>query len=218
MFKKKEILPIAIIILTFVLGFVLYSSLPEQVPSHWNAQGEVDGWSGKTFAVVFYPALTLFIYLLMSFLPKIDPLKKNYEKFSGVYYWTKVTLVGYFSLMYVFTLLTSLGIIDFSIRFFMVPLMSALFIVLGSFMPKIKKNYFYGIRTPWTLNSEEVWDRTHVMAGKLFVGAGIVSLISILFKGDLVMIIFMISILGAAFGSAIYSYIIFKKLQKNGNN
>jgi uncharacterized membrane protein len=219
MFKKKELLPISIIILTIVLGFIFYSSLPEQVPSHWNAQGQIDDYSGRMFSVIFFPALTLFIYLLMSVLPNIDPLKKNYEKFSNVYFWTKVILVVFMSLMYIFTLLASLELITFNIRYMIIPLLSLLYLVLGYFMPKIKKNYFYGIRTPWTLNSEEVWDETHKMAGKLFIGAGIISLFSILFEGEISFIIFMVSILGAAFGSVIYSYIIFKRLSKrNGDN
>lgn len=217
MFNKRELLPISMIVLIIILGFVLYPSLPEQMPSHWNAQGEVDAYTGRTFSVVLYPAMTLFIYLLMFVLPKIDPLKKNYDKFSNVYFWTKVLLVGFFSLIYIFTLFFSLGKISFNISFFIVPLISLLYIVLGIFMPKIKKNYFYGIRTPWTLNSEEVWNETHRVAGKLFVGAGIISLFGVLFKGQISMIIFLISILTAAFGSVIYSYIIFKKLD-NGNN
>jgi uncharacterized membrane protein len=218
MFNKRELLPISMIVLIIILGFVLYPSLPEQIPSHWNAKGEVDDYSGKMFSVVFYPALTLFVYLLMLVLPKIDPLKKNYAKFSNVYFWTKVVFVGFFSLIYIFTLFFSLGKISFNISYFIVPLISVLYLILGFFMPRIKKNYFYGIRTPWTLNSEEVWDRTHKMAGKLFIGAGIISLFGSLFEGEISMIIFLITVLSAAFGSIIYSYIVFKKIKKNGNN
>lgn len=218
MFKKREILPILIIVLVAVLGFIFYPLLPEEVPNHWNARGEVDAYASKEFFVIFYSSLTLAVYLLMSLIPKIDPLKKNYLKFENVYFWTKVSLVVFFSLMYVFTLFFSLGKISLNINFFIIPLISLLYIILGMFLPKIKRNYFFGIKTPWTLNSEEVWDKTHAFSGKLFIVFGLISLSGILFKNNASALVFLISILIAALGSVLYSYIIFRKLDKDGNN
>lgn len=85
--SKKEILPIALIIVAFIVGLLLYPDLPERMPSHWNAQGEVDAWSSKNFSVFFFPGLTLGFYLLMTFIPLIDPLRKNYARFRMTYFW-----------------------------------------------------------------------------------------------------------------------------------
>ena len=158
--SKKEILPIALIIVAFIVGLLLYPDLPERMPSHWNAQGEVDAWSSKNFSVFFFPGLTLGFYLLMTFIPLIDPLRKNYARFRMTYFWFRTIFVVFFVSLYFYTLWVSLGS-ELNINYFILPAMSALFILIGMFLPKIRKNYFVGIRTPWTIHSEEIWDKRH---------------------------------------------------------
>lgn len=214
-FGKKEILPLALIIFCFAIGLYLYPKLPEQVPSHWNAQGEVDAWSSKDFAVSFFPLLTLGIYLLMTFIPLIDPLKKNYLKFSVPYFWFRTLFVLFFSLLYLYTLWAGLGA-EMNISYFIVPVVSILFILIGLFLPKVKKNYFVGIRTPWTIHSEKVWDMTHRFSGKIFVIAGIISLAGLFFP-DYSFTIFIIAVLSAAVISIVYSYFAFRKIGESRN-
>jgi len=208
---KKEILPILLIAIIFIVSFILYPQLPDKIPSHWNSRGEIDAWSSKNFTVFFYPGLTLGIYLLMLFIPLIDPLRKNYSKFTNIYFGIRTALVSFFILLYLYTLWIASGG-ELNINYFMIPLISLLFIVLGIFMPKIKKNYFVGIRTPWTIHSEKVWNETHKLAGKLFIGAGLISFAG-LFVIDYAIVIFLVAILSAAFGSVIYSYFIFRKIE-----
>lgn len=207
---KKEFIPITLIILAFIVGLFLYSELPDQVPSHWNAQGEVDAWSGKTFAVLFFPLITLVIYLLMTFIPLIDPLRKNYLKFAKPYFWFRTLFVLFFVSLYFYSLWSAFGA-ELKINYFMTSAMSLLFILLGVFLPKVKKNYFVGIRTPWTLHSEETWDKTHKFAGKAFIIAGLISLLGNLIPGYS-FIIFIIAVLSAAFIPIVYSYFVFKKI------
>ena len=209
-FSKKEIIPIVLIIIAFIVGLQLYPQLPEQMPSHWNAQGEIDAWSGKGFAVWFPPLLALAVYLLMTFLPLIDPLKKRYKEFINYYFGIKLLLVIFLLALYGFTLAVGLGA-KLNILYFILPAISILFIIIGLFLPKIKKNYFVGIRTPWTIHSEEVWNQTHKTAGKFFVVAGIIALLG-LFIQRYAFGIFMIAILAASFGSVIYSYLVFRKI------
>lgn len=219
LFTKKELLPFAIIVLVVLVGIVLHSSLPERVPSHWNAKGEIDAWSSKDFSVIFLPLVILGIYLLMTFIPLIDPLRKNYEKFALPYFCFRTVFVLFFALLYFYTLWTALGG-QANINHLMLPAFSFLFIVIGAFLPHIKKNYFVGIRTPWTLHSEEVWNETHKVAGKLFIAAGIVSLSGFLFS-EYSFHIFMTAVLGAALGSVFYSYFVFRRMgefNKNNNN
>jgi len=215
---KKEALPIALIILAFIVGALLYPDLPERMPTHWNAQGEVDAWSGKNFAVFFLPSLILAIYSLITFIPLIDPLRRNYPKFALPYFWFRTVLVVFFVLLYFYTIWAALGT-KLNINFFIIPAFSVLFIVIGIFLPKVKKNYFVGIRTPWTIHSEEVWDKTHQFGGKFFIAGGIIALVSLLFP-KYYFPIFITAILLAAFIPVIYSYFAFRKIEgfdKEGN-
>lgn len=211
LFTKKEILPIILIIAIFTIGFLLYPKLPERIPSHWNAQGKIDSWSGKNFTIFFFPCLILGLYLLMIFLPLIDPLRENYRKFSQPYFYFRLLLVVFLGAIYLYTLLAGLGW-QFNIIYFVLPLFSILFILLGLFLPKIKKNYFVGIRTPWTIHSEEVWDKTHQFSGKIFIAAGLIGLIGFLIP-SYAFLIFIISVMAAALISIIYSYFVFRKLE-----
>lgn len=211
-FSKKEILPLGFIILVFIISIILFPQLPEKVPSHWNSRGEIDSWAGRGFTVIFFPILILGIYLLMTFMPLIDPLRKNYHKFSSVYFWLKTVFVVFFSLIYLYTLWTAFRN-NLDIIYFILPLCSLLFIILGFFIPKIKRNYFVGIRTPWTIHSEEVWNKTHKFSGKIFILAGIISLLAIIIK-NYSFLIFIIVVMSAAVVSIAYSYFIFRKIEK----
>jgi len=215
---KKEVLPIALIVLAFMIGALLYPDLPEIMPTHWNAQGEVDAWSSKNFAIFFLPSLILAIYFLITFIPLIDPLRRNYPKFALPYFWFRTVLVIFFVLVYFYALWAALGT-KLNINFFIIPAFSVLFIVIGLFLPKVKKNYFVGIRTPWTIHSEEVWDKTHQFGGKFFIAGGIIALVSLLFP-KYYFPIFITAILLAAFIPVIYSYFAFRKIggfNKEGN-
>ncbi|MBU2545006.1 SdpI family protein [Patescibacteria group bacterium] len=208
-FTKKEMLPIILIIIAFVVGLQLHPSLPNEIPTHWDAQGEIDGWGSKGFAVFFTPLLALGVYLLMTFIPLIDPLRKKYKDFAIYYFWIKTIIILFFLALYFYTLAVAKGF-SMNINYFILPAISILFIVLGSFMPKIKKNYFVGIRTPWTIHSETVWNETHKFAGKVFMIMGTVSLLSLIIKGY-TFPIFIIIIIAGSLAPVVYSYFIFKK-------
>ena len=212
---KKEILPIVLIILAFVVGLLSYSSLPETIPSHWNAQGEIDAWSSRNFGVFFLPSITLGIYLLITLIPLIDPLKKNYSKFAIPYFWFRTLFILFFVLLYFYTLWAALET-KLNINFFIIPAFSILFILIGIFLPKIRKNYFVGIKTPWTIHSEEVWDKTHQFGGKCFIVGGILAIFSLLFP-QYFLSIFIAVILLTALTPIIYSYFIFRKINKLNN-
>jgi len=211
MFTKKEAFPAVIILFVIIFSILVYPSLPEQVPSHWNAEGIIDAYSSKNFAVLFFPGLILAIYLLMIWVPRFDPLKKNYPSFAVPYYWIRTALVLFFSALYVFTIWTALGG-GLNINYFMTPAISLLFILMGLYLPQVKKNYFVGIKTPWTLASEESWNKTHALGGKLFVLAGLITLLGLFFS-DKAVCIMLAAVALAVIISFVYSYIIYKKAE-----
>ncbi|MDD4570147.1 MAG: SdpI family protein [Tepidanaerobacteraceae bacterium] len=215
--KTKNRLPInwfiiALIISLYILGYLLYPYLPERVPSHWNISGQVDGYSSKTFHVLFFPSMTLALYVLMSFAPILDPRPENYKKFQGVYEGFRWVMVGFFIVLYVVTTLFALGFplsIGKIVRFGI----GVLLVFIGNYFGKIKHNYTFGIKTPWTLANEEVWNKTHRSSGPLWVAAGLIWILSIFIAEKPAFIVSMGVLIIVSFYGFIYSYILFQKLK-----
>jgi len=203
---------IALILLLYALGFFLYPHLPERVPSHWNMAGEVDGYSSKTFHVLFFPSLILFLYIVMSFAPVLDPRPESYKKFQNVYEGFRWLMVGFLILLYVATTLFALGYplsIGKIVRF----ALGLLLVFIGNYFGKIKHNYTFGIKTPWTLASEEVWNKTHRTSGPLWVVAGFIWMLSVFIAEKLAFPIAMGSLIIVSIYGCVYSYILFQKLK-----
>lgn len=210
---KKEIMPIFVIIMMGIFAASLYMApCITKVPTHWNAAGQIDGYSSKTFAVLFFPLLTVAVYLLMLFLPKADPLKENYQYFEKEYYFIRLILVLFMAGMFFFTFLSAMGY-RLNITYFMVPFLSLFFILVGAFMPKIKKNWFVGIRTPWTLQSDEVWIKTHKFAGKTMIVGGTMAFFTIFLSSEIAFAFFITIVLISALLPVLYSYLLYRKLE-----
>lgn len=211
MITKKDIFPIILIAAGLSIGIYLLPVLPGKVPSHWNFYGDIDGWLPKKIAVYLFPLLTLFVYALLSVLPFFDPYKKNYQNFLKEYFWLRFGVVIFLMVLYAYTILAAFGY-SFDIYKTILPLMSFGMMLLGFFLPKVKRNYFVGIRTPWTLQSENIWDRTHKVSGYAFIIAGFLSLMGFGFLpsmyGGWLLIISMVA---AGLHGTIYSYILYRK-------
>ncbi len=213
LYDKKEILPILVILAICVLGFYFYTQLPDRVPTHWGVNGEVNGWSSKTFAVWFFPALTLLVYGLLSLFPLIDPLKKNIETFANLYYWFKVVFVLFMGGMFGATIYAGLGH-PINMQMLVMLGIAVLFLFIGLILPKIKKNYTIGIRLPWTLHSEIVWDKTHKFGGKVFIAVAVLMAILAFVKGVYAFWILIGLIVLMLAAVMIYSYLEFRKIQR----
>ena len=174
MIKKnwKTLLIASIVLLLPVLaGVILWNQLPEQMPTHWNAVGEVDGWTSKPFAVFGLPLLMLALYWICVLGTSADPKKDNH---AGKVVHLVLWIVPILSVvMHTVTYATALGK---EVRMEMiVPVIIGLMLsIVGNYLPKCKQNYTIGIKLPWTLNSEENWNKTHRFAGRLWVICGIV--------------------------------------------
>ncbi|HHV57879.1 MAG TPA: DUF1648 domain-containing protein [Firmicutes bacterium] len=197
---------------TLALGLYLEPRLPAQVPNHWNWRGEVDGYAGRTFAVLFQPLLTAGLYLLFLVLPRVDPHRANYARFAGTYQVIKVLLVVFLSGMQLAILGTALGYVSGPTLFLRLGL-PLLFIFFGNVMGQIRHNYFVGIKTPWTLASEEVWQRTHRAAARLWVAAGLVGAVGALFPPAIGMPLLVVALSVAGIVPLVHSYLLWRRLQ-----
>lgn len=211
--KKIDWILLVIIGAMLISGAIIYPKLPDQVPIHWNAAGEIDGYGSPLAGAFGIPLLTLGILLLLLVTPKIDPRKENYARFSRVYNILKVIFVLFMVFLYIITLMaafehqTNVGLL---IKF----ALGLMFIVLGNYFGKIRHNYFVGIKTPWTLADETVWNKTHRLAGPLWIVAGIVALVVAFFDHPASFWIFMACLMIAAIIPTIYSYVIYKNTSK----
>ncbi len=203
-----------LVVLNFVVGISVYKYLPAMVPIHWNIRGEVDGYGGPAMGAFALPAVHLFLMGLMVLLPRIDPRKENYQKMTKPY-WIMITSMSlFFTLLYWATLAIAFGYkLDMG-QLIMVG-MGILFAVMGNYFGKLKHNYFMGIKTPWTLASEEVWNRTHRMAGPMWVIGGVLMVVVALVAGKYCMPIDLGITFTVAIIPIIYSYFIFQKLKNS---
>ncbi len=214
MSTKTSIILSAVLILVVILaGVFLWSRLPDPMASHWNEADQVDGYMGKFWGAFLLPVMMIGLTLLFLAIPSIDPLKKNIADFRG---WFNVFIV-LFNLFMAFvhglTLAWNLGHTGIRMSVAMVPAMGLLFILIGLMIRKAKRNYFIGIRTPWTLANDVVWEKTHLLGSKLFIAAGILTLLSLLFP-DKAFVILMVSVLGASLIAVVYSYLVFRQEEK----
>lgn len=207
---KNEILPLLAIMATIVFSFYFYAQAPQQVPTHWNFRGEVDDYSSKAFAAYFFPALILGLYLLFWFLPKIDPRREKYESFAGVYGLFRTVMVLFMAGLYFLTGLAALGY-AINIGKIVPAGVGLLLVLIGNYLGKIKSNWFVGIKTPWTLSSETVWQKTHRLGGWLFVLFGLLLFVSAFFPGFWNPWIFVAAIAILVIVPTIYSYWLFRK-------
>ena len=175
---KILIITSIIILLPILAGVALWNQLPESVPIHWNAAGEVDGWASKTMAVFGLPAFLLAIHWVGVVATFSDPKKQNHsQKILALVFW----LVPVLSLILMaVTYFSAMGQ-DVRIEIIVYMLLGLLFVFIGNYLPKCKQNYTIGIKIPWTLHSEENWNRTHRLAGYVWVGGGFAIMISGIF-------------------------------------
>ena len=167
---KLLILTSILTLLPILAGVVLWNQLPEQMPTHWNAAGEVDGWSSKPFAVFGLPLILVAAQWLCVLATTTDPKRQNHsEKIYHLVFWIMPVLS---IVLHAVTYLTVLGV-GVRIEMVMPIFMGLLFVIIGNYLPKCKQSYTIGIKIPWTLNNEENWNKTHRFAGWMWTFCGV---------------------------------------------
>lgn len=212
---KTEIIPLVLVIISIVLGCYFYSIFPDRVPMHWNINGEVDGWGSAFSGAFILPMILIGMYILFILIPFIDPNKEKYQQFEKVY---KIFRILIMLMMFGIYLIASANALGYAVRVevWIPVIIGLLFLVMGNYFGKIKPNWFMGIRTPWTLSSEEVWNKTHRLGGKLFMILGLLMLLTPLwhFESSIMFWLVIVPMLLVGFIPMVYSYVIYKKLGK----
>jgi uncharacterized membrane protein len=212
---KSEWLPLLLIIVSFGLGFYFYAHFPASVPSHWGINGEVNGHSSKAFGAFFLPILVTGLYLLFLALPYIDPKKDHYASFDKAYHGIKNIFVAFMFALYIFTGLAGLGY-NIAVGSVLPIGVGLLFIGIGYFIKSVKQNWWMGVRTPWTMESPVVWQKTNALMAKLMmVGGLLIALCSLAIPNDYKIGLFVVAIIIIAIVPIVYSYFIYQAEQKD---
>ena len=207
---KSEIIPLFLTLASIILGIYFYMHFPERVVTHWGFNGEPNGYSNKFVGAFICPIILIFMYILFYFLPVLDPKKENYPKFAKSYFLIKNYFLAFILLVSVLIGMYNLGF-DLSIGKSISFLVGILFIVIGNSIKNIQQNFFIGIRTPWTLSSEKVWDKTHLLFGKLFSLFGLIIMLLPFLSKTIGIVVFIFGLVSVILGSTGYSYYLYRK-------
>ena len=209
--RTTTILVLLMILVATLAGLLLWNRLPEQMASHWNINDQVDGYMPKFWGVFMVPLITLGMFVLFLVIPSIDPLKANIAQFREAFNLFIVLIVTFMLYIYGLTLAWSLGYTSFRMSASMLPAIGLLFIFIGFMLRQAKRNFFIGIRTPWTLSSDQVWNKTHQLGSILFMVAGALAVLGSFFGGATAFWMLMVPIFGSTIFLVIYSYVLYKQ-------
>ncbi len=203
--------PLLMITLAFAISIAVYNRLPDPMPTHWNTQGQVDDYSSRPVGAFLMPLIMIAIAALIPVLPKIDPRGRNYEKFDTAYFTIMNATITAMLAIHVFALAAALGL-NVSIGRAAPAAVGLLFIVIGNILPRVRSNWMVGIRNPWTLSSDRVWERTHRLGGYLMLGLGVLLLLSAPFAPSTAVFALIVGgAIAVGLGITIYSYALWKQ-------
>lgn len=206
----RKWIPLLIVAAAFIASAVVYPSLPDRMATHWNFQGEVDGWSGRAWGAWMIPLMIVLLWGLMRWLPSIDPRGSNYVKFGGAFEGIMVAVMLFMLAVHAIVLRAALGYpvaVDRLLPFGV----GVLLAVIGNLLPRARSNWFVGIRTPWTLSSDRVWEKTHRFGGRLFVIGGIVIALAGVIGASWTPWVLFTVVMACSLGAVVYSYIEWRK-------
>jgi immunity protein, SdpI family len=212
MSTRNTIIVVSILIIFATLvGIALWDRLPDQMASHWDANDQVNGYMSRFWSVFLMPLITTSIFLLFLAIPNIDPLKANIAQFRETFNLFILLFVGFMLYIYFLTLLWNLGYTGFNMSEAMLPALGVLFFFLGYLMRKSKRNFFIGIRTPWTLSSDRVWDETHRLGSILFMISGVLAFLGSFFGGMTAFRFIFAPMMISVLITLVYSYVLYQK-------
>jgi uncharacterized membrane protein len=208
--KTTTIITLVLIGLALLAGAILWDQLPDQMASHWDANDQVNGYISKFWGVFLMPLITLGMLVLFLVLPNIDPLKANIAQFRESFNLFIVLIVAFMLYVHGLTLAWSLGYQNFRMSSAMLPFLGVLFIAIGFMLRKAKRNFFIGIRTPWTLSSDSVWNKTHQLGSILFMASGALAIVGGFFGGMIAFWLMFIPLVGSSLFLVVYSYVLYR--------
>ena len=204
-----------IVLLTAVASALAYPDLPAEMVTHWGTEGPNDTMD-RAVALTFLPALAAGIFLLFEVLPRLDPLGEHITDLGRYYDLLVVVVVGLLGYVHGLVILWNLGY-DFAMVQAITPAVAVVYYVVGGVLERVEKNWFVGIRTPWTLSSDEVWEKTHERGAPLFKLAALVALAAVLVP-EYAVYLLVVPVAMAALYLTVYSYVAYSRLESGSED
>jgi len=207
--KTTTIITIVLIAVSLIAGLLLWDNLPDPMASHWNENDQVNGYISRFWGVTLMPLVVTGMLLLFLVIPFIDPLKANIAQFRETFNLFIVAIALFMLYVHGLTLAWGLGY-RFQMSSAMLPFMGVLFVVIGYILRQAKRNFFIGIRTPWTLSSDTVWDKTHQVGSWLFIASGVLAVIGGFIGGETAFWMMLVPLIGSVIFLFVYSYFLYR--------
>ena len=211
-------LAVALTIGTIVVSVMLYPGLPEKIPTHWNIQGKVDGYGTKPVGLFLLPGMMVGFLTMFKLLPLLSPKDFEIEPFKTTFQFIMLTALGIFTYIHLVAMLFTWRHVEGRDPFDMTRVlfggMFLFFALIGNVLGKVRKNFYVGVRVPWTLASDRVWNDTHRFAAWTMVGGSLMGFLMII-SG--VPVIWSFAVLMVSLLSPVaFSFVHYKKLEKEG--
>ncbi len=208
--RNTILIVLVLIVAITVIGGLLWSRLPDPMASHWNVNDQVDGYTSRFWGIYLMPVMASGMLALFLLIPSIDPLKANIDRFRPTFNLFILLIILFLTYLWGLTMWWNLGHTDFAMSLALLPALGLLFVYIGVLLRKAKRNWFIGIRTPWTLSSDQVWDETHRIGSWLFIASGILALAGSLFGRYAFWFVFL-PLMGSTIFLVIYSYVLYRR-------
>ena len=201
---------LVLVLLAITFSLAVYNRLPDRMASHWGINDEVNGTISRFWGAFLMPVMSLGMLALFLLIPLIDPMKANIASFRPIFNGFIVAIVVFLLYLHVLTVLWNLGYQGFRMSTALLPGVGLIFILSGLLMRQAKRNFFIGIRTPWTLSSDRVWTKTHHIGGVLFILCGLIAMLSVFFPGAIAFFLVLVPVLVTSVALTVYSYFLYQ--------
>jgi len=210
MLSRRDLAGGGIVVLTALASALAAPELPAEVAVHFDTAGDPDGYADRSVGLVAMPLTAAALVALFGAVPRIDPLGENVAEFRSAYDALAVGTVALVAYVHGLVLAYNLGV-AFDVTVAVAPAVAAMYYLVGHLLERAKRNWFVGLRTPWTLSDEAVWDRTHERVAPLFKLAGVVALGAVLVP-SLAIYLLVGPVAVAALAGTVYSYVCYRRL------
>ncbi len=209
------IIGLALVLLAVVFSVAVYNRLPDRMASHWGVNDQVNGTTSRFWGAFLMPIIALAMLGLFLLVPNIDPLKANIATFRPIFNAFIVAILVFLAYLHVLTMLWNLGYHGFRMSTALLPGLGLIFVLTGLLLSRAKRNFFIGIRTPWTLSSDRVWAETHRVGSVVFIVCGVIAMAAVFTPGPIAFGLVIVPILVASLGLVVYSYILYQRETKS---
>ncbi len=209
--RTTVIVGLVLILLAIAFSAAVYGRLPDPMASHWGVNDEVNGTIPRFWGAFLMPIIALGMLVLFLVLPLIDPMKANIATVRPMFNGFILAILVFLTYLHVLTVAWNLGYQSFRMSTALLPGLGLIFVLTGLLLRQAKRNFFIGIRTPWTLSNDRVWAETHRLGSVLFIACGLVAVLSLFFPGKVAFLLVLVPIIVSSLFLVVYSYVLYRR-------